>query len=121
MNAQGFFKAWSLSVALLCAGAGVHAQAGNHSEFGVQVAQLTDAERDTLSGRFNDPGSVRLVYACVPAGLLVFADASTGRSEMESHHAMRAALSSLIEPARITNDRLTLHAAETTCAQTRGQ
>ena len=121
MNAQCFFKAWFLSMGLLCSAVGAHAQAGDNAEFGVRVAQLTDAERDTLSGRFNDPDAVHLVYACVPAGVLVFADGSTSRSGEGAREAMRGAVATLIDPARITDDRLTLRAAENDCAQTRGR
>lgn len=112
---------WILTAFSLLAGVGAQAQQPPREPYGVRVEALTSAERDSLSHRLQASGEGRVVFACVPAGVLVLADADHARSVEEGRTAMRAALTAVIPAARLSDDRLTLQAAENSCAQARGR
>lgn len=92
---------------------------GEAAELVLRVNGLTSAERDALTRALPADGSVRLVYACVPAGILIL-DAP--------HQGSRAAVREQVMPLatkRIATNRITEPAmdrtqAEAQCASLRG-
>lgn len=88
---------------------------------GLRVDALTSAERDSLVARSHQPGELQVVYACVPAGILVFAaDSPVGSREALRTKAL-AAMASVIAIGRVGSAELTLHEAESACETARGQ
>lgn len=87
----------------------------------LRVDALTSAERDSLVARSLQPGDLHVVYACVPAGILVFAsDGQTGSREVLRTKA-EAAMAPVLAIGRIGTAELTLHDAESACETARGQ
>lgn len=88
---------------------------------GLRVDGLTSDERDSLVASSRSSEVLQVVYACVPAGMLVFASATP----VESREALRtkalAALAPVIAIGRIGATELTLHDAESACETARGQ
>jgi len=88
---------------------------------GLQITALTSAERDSVVSLTQASGDLQLVYACVPAGVLVLAtDTPSGTREVLRSRAV-AALAPVVQAGRIDPIELTLHAAETACENARGQ
>ena len=98
-----------------------HAQSTAHppvdgARIALRIADLTPAERDALSREFADNGHARIVFACVPAGLIILeATDETRSTESLRLHAMPDLLRR-VSPTRITEDHLTLQGAEDLCA-----
>ncbi len=87
---------------------------------GLRVDALTSAERDSFMAS-SHPGDLHVVYACLPAGILVFAsDEPTGSREALRTKAL-AVMTPGIAPGRIGTVELTLHEAESACETARGQ
>ena len=88
---------------------------------GLRITALTSAERDALVQSTRNAGEMHVVYACVPAGIIVFA-ANAGTTSRESLRTKAmAALAPLVSAARIEPTDITLQAAETACENARGQ
>ncbi len=88
---------------------------------GLRVDALTSAERDSFVASGHNPGDLHVVYACVPAGILVFAsDEPTGSREALRTKAL-AVLTPAIALGRIGTAEITLHEAESACETARGQ
>lgn len=62
---------------------GLQAQTAHASEHGhaLRVQGLTSAERDELQQELKDRDDLKLVYTCVPAGVLVFEAANGGSKQ----------------------------------------
>lgn len=88
---------------------------------GIRISALTSAERDALVQSTHAAGEMNVVYACVPAGIIVFAtNTGSGSRETLRTKAM-AALAPVISAARIQPADITQQAAETACENARGQ
>lgn len=88
---------------------------------GLRIDALTSAERDSLVASSDHAGELHVVYACVPAGILVFSsDTPTGSSEALRTKAL-IAMAPVIATSRIGTVELTLHDAESACETARGQ
>jgi hypothetical protein len=81
------------------------------------VKGLDSATRDALSRDLQNASGTRLVYACVPAGILVFStpqgDAATARAHVEP------LLRRHVRHEDISDMGISLEQAEARCAQTR--
>ncbi len=111
-----------LLVALLLSISGAYAQERIPKPRPVvlQVEGLTTATRDGLIRDLASSSDLELVYACVPAGILVFGTrTSLSRSDIESRgRAMLTSRSSSDQVRRLDHD---LAAAEEACAQVRNR
>lgn len=87
---------------------------------GIRVHALTSAERDSITLQL-EGNEVQLVYACVPAGMLVFATDVAGTSRATLRSKAITALSDLITSNRIAPVELTRVDAESACQSARGQ
>ena len=88
---------------------------------GLRVDSLTSTERDSFVASGHHPGALQVVYACVPAGILVFSsDTPSGSREALRTKAL-AVLTPVIALSRIGTAELTLHDAESACETARGQ
>ncbi len=87
---------------------------------GFRVTALTSAERDSITQQLSTH-DLQLVYACVPAGILVFSSARPGTSRATLRSRIVGTLSEFIAPARIGPADLNLQAAEAACQTARGE
>ncbi len=88
---------------------------------GIRISALTSAERDLLVQTARDAGEMHVVYACVPAGIIVFAANSGTTSRENLRTKALAALAPVVTLGRIEPADITLQAAETACETARGQ
>ncbi|MBK6892610.1 MAG: hypothetical protein IPL81_14440 [Flavobacteriales bacterium] len=88
---------------------------------GLRVDALTSAERDSLVSLSHHAGDPQVIYACVPAGILVFASAEPTASREVLRTRVFAALAPVLAIGRIDPAELTLHDAESACETARGQ
>lgn len=87
----------------------------------LRVADLTEEERDAFSRDLHEQGDARIVFACVPAGVLVLEGTESGRSVDNLRlHALPGLLRN-VAADRITEDQLTLRNAEDLCAEARNR
>lgn len=85
----------------------------------VHVKGLTAAQRDALQQGARTSGAPKLVYACVPAGILVFEAQGTGTQELRN-----MTLANVRQHAAsrdITELPISLAEAEARCAQARNR
>lgn len=98
------------------------AQTGSGQEraYTVRVAGLTSAQRDDLQRDLKGRNDLRLVYACVPAGVLVFEPAI---GETKQHAAQRIAPLLEAKAPRQRTEELDggLASAEAACEQARNR
>lgn len=87
----------------------------------LRISAFTSAERDALTAGLHDSGGPEVVFACVPAGILVVRTPLEGASREEARTRMRSALTKVVPAARITEEPLTLEAAEEQCANARNR
>ena len=88
---------------------------------GLRITALTSAERDSLAASARASGDLRMIYACVPAGLVVFATQGGTVSRQALRDQVASTLAAIIAPQRIEPEEITLHAAEAACEIARGQ
>ena len=88
---------------------------------GIRITALTSAERDALVQSTRDAGEMKVVYACVPAGIIVFTSNTESTSRQSLRTKAMAALAPIVTEARIEPADITLQAAETACENARGQ
>ncbi|HRD51726.1 MAG TPA: hypothetical protein PKY96_03675 [Flavobacteriales bacterium] len=98
------------------------AQTGNSPEraYTVRVAGLTSAQRDDLQRELKGRNDLKLVFACVPAGVLVFEPAI---GETRQHAAQRIAPLLEAKALRQRTEELAggLASAEDACEQARNR
>ncbi|MEO8589021.1 MAG: hypothetical protein ABI432_06620 [Flavobacteriales bacterium] len=119
-NAPLFRYAAMLSLAMLLGTSGVHAQSRSTdaARFTVHVSELTAATRDAVARDLTAGGNTRLVFSCVPAGLLVFESLNPASREQVRERALPL-LQQRSGAALITEIPIGLREAEAECAQTR--
>lgn len=88
---------------------------------GIRVSALTSAERDSLNKRLPATGPLKLIYACVPAGILVFRAAQAGTLREALRSQAVNALAPVIAGNRLGPADLDLQAAEAACQTARDQ
>jgi len=88
----------------------------------LRVEGLTSGQRDAIVRDLRTGDGARLVYACVPAGILVFAPEGEGTAASKSAGAIDGVLPVAGRHLRredVTETRMTLAEAEAACAQAR--
>ncbi len=86
---------------------------------GIRVASLTSSERDTLNARAQRDGTLKVVYACAPAGVIVFEGQGAERENFKAK--AEALVSALVPASRITAITITLQQAMDACQNVRDQ
>ncbi len=86
---------------------------------GIRVVALTSSERDTLNARAQRDGSLKVLYACAPAGVIVFEGQGTEREDFKAK--AEALIGAVIPASRITENSLTLQQAMDACQYVRNQ
>lgn len=84
MNKRSINWLWALALCL-CALCTMHAQAQSpivRGEYALRITGLTSELRDALTRDLDRSGEARVVFACVPAGILVVADTRDRSSEL---------------------------------------
>lgn len=110
------FRACSLLLTL-CTSALLLAQ----EPIGLQINAMSSAERDAITTNLSAAGELQVVFACVPAGLIVFNEATSSGSREALRTKVIAAIAPIIPVQRITGTDITLEAAETACQNARGE
>lgn len=108
----------------LCACLGLQkalAQSAEASLIGLHINGLTSAERDALAHDLAADGSVRVSFACVPAGILVLEPSARTVSTTERHDAALRTVRQRIPAARISEQAMSLTDAEALCADARNR
>ncbi len=121
-NTPLFRTAITLALALLLGTAGLQAQSASPEtgHFAVRVSGLTSATRDALTRDLMAQGQARVVFACVPAGILMF----ESLNGIDNEHMRQAALPMLQQRAAhatIAEVSLSLREAEAECAEVRNR
>ena len=88
---------------------------------GLQISSLTSAERDSVMLRVNKTNDLKLVFACVPAGVIVLSSDQQAGSREALRLKVVQAIDPIVAETRISTVELTQQAAETACANTRRQ
>lgn len=86
--------------------------------YAVRVAGLTSEERDAVARDLASTGHARMVFACVPAGVMVFGPAPDRNPGAARTHALNV-LGTRTQRQRITEVTLSLADAETACSEAR--
>ncbi len=95
-------------------------QAVSHERVTMQVEGLTSATRDALAKDLKRTDDIRLVFACVPAGILVL-ESRTGHSRGQLEERGRTALTARNASLRTRTIGHDLAAAEMACEQARNR
>jgi len=97
------------------------AQLSAQAPVGLHIASLTTAERDSLMREVPRTGALKVVFVCVPAGIIAFSTdgPSTSREALRTQAVQ--ALGPWVAQDRITEGTITLHAAEQACETARDQ
>ena len=90
------------------------------STYAVRIAGLTSEERDAVVRELAITDQTRIVFACVPAGVLVFGPAPTKSREVARAHAS-AAIATHVQAQRVTEAPISLADAEAACAEARNR
>lgn len=116
------FKGFAATLAFCAAGLhapAVQAQAPGHDGlYAVRIAGMKPTDRDALQGQLRQSTDLHLVYACVPAGILVFDTPGNTDREVTKQRATPL-LRSRLPDARIVELEHGLAEAEAACAQLR--
>jgi hypothetical protein len=111
---------FALLAMILCTGIGSHAQSSTRVRtITVEVEGLTTGTRDAITRDLQHREDLRLAYACVPAGILVFESPATVRQDI------RDMVTPLLEH-RVARQRTRFtdverNTAEDRCAQARNR
>lgn len=98
-----------------------HDRIAAQDTLGLRIDALTSAERDALVAAANRSGQLEAVYACVPAGVIVFVDRGPAGSRSALRTMVLATVAPVVPAQRIRPNEVTLRAAEAACGSVRGQ
>lgn len=88
---------------------------------GLRINTLSSAERDAIITNVREGGELRVIYACVPAGVIVFSEATPSGSREALRTKVISAIAPIIPAGRIAGTDYSLDDAETACETVRGQ
>lgn len=86
---------------------------------GLHITGLTTNERDALLTQVPEQSGMQVVYACLPAGVVVLRSTDSGMSRGDARLKARNAVARLVPLQRVPDEVLTLEEAEQQCAATR--
>lgn len=121
-NTPLFRTAITLALAILLGTAGLQAQSASPEtgRFAVRVSGLTSATRDAVARDLMAQGQARVVFACVPAGILVF-ESLNGSDHQHMRQAALPMLQQRAANATITEIPMSLREAEAECTEARNR
>lgn len=88
---------------------------------GLHIQSLTSAEYDAVVAGSRQSGEVEVIYACIPAGIIVFGNRGTDRTYAALRDQVMTVLAPIIPTARVSQENTTLQAAEAACETARGE
>lgn len=88
---------------------------------GLHITSLTAAERDSLTLRIHKTNDLKLVFACVPAGVIVLSSDQQGASRDALRLKAVQTIIPVVAETRIASAELTQQDAEAACANARRQ
>ena len=106
-------------IGLLCIAA--LARLSAQAPVGLHITALTTTERDSLMRELPRTSQLKVVFACVPAGVIVIGTDGPNISREALRTLAVQALEPLVAKDRITEGAITLHAAEQACETARDQ
>lgn len=106
--------------AILCCLTRTHAQTET-PRIALHVSNLTSDERDALNHDLNDRGDLRIVFACVPAGILILEPVNGERRADQVRTLAAAALNARIPTQRRSEATMSLEEAESRCSTVRNR
>lgn len=116
----GWMLAAAAAILLSTAEANGQSAPQNRRTYAVQVEGLTAQDRDAVTRSLAIEPGLKLVFACVPAGLLVFEATEGGTRAMAKDRSLPL-MRARIPSARITEVDHGLQEAEEACAQQRNR
>lgn len=120
-NASFLHRFVLLALLLLpCAGAIAQQSAASPERVTLQVDGLTSATRDALTKDLQRNNEIRVVFACVPAGILVL-ESRSSHSKTQIEERGRTALTARNTSLRARTIGHDLAAAELACEQARNR
>lgn len=118
MNIASLLRITSLAFAVaLCCSDELIAQ--ERRLFAVQVNDLTPGTRDDISRQLERSKEVRIVFACVPAGILVFESIEGSAASGSTRERTMPLLRHRSRSSDISELNLSIAEAEARCAQVR--
>lgn len=120
MDTTHLARIMALSAVVLLAGMVLHAQQPTDPPVAYVVSGLTASDRDSITRQVDQAGAVRLTYACVPAGILVFEPVS-GPARTDVKHHVEGILASRFGRTALAETTLDRQQLESQCAALRTQ
>lgn len=120
MRSTFFIRLLAASLPVLGLQGAVHAQATGPSAYAARVAGLTSDERDAVVRELAHTGQARMVFACVPAGVMLF-EPMPNRSRDAARMSAIAILEARAQRQRIAEVTMSLADAEAACAEARNR
>jgi hypothetical protein len=116
----GFGYVVAIATFLLASTSGTAQGHAPATAYALRVEGLTSEDRDALKLQLKNQSDLQLIYACVPAGVLVF-ESGPGTPPETSRLRANALVRSRTAATRITELPEGLAGAEAACAQTRNR
>jgi hypothetical protein len=118
MDTTHFARTLAFTALVLLAGSSLHAQQPGTPSIAYVVSGLTASGRDQITQQVDQQGTVRLAYACVPAGILVFEPVNGGaRTDIKRH--VEGIMATQLGRSSITESTLDQQQLEAQCAALR--
>lgn len=95
-------------------------QQANDRTYSMRIANLTSEERDAIVSDLSKGSDARVVFACVPAGIMVFEAAPT-KDRIQARQATVARIEARTRRERLNDGPASLAEAEAACANARNQ
>lgn len=111
---------WLAMVLAFCANCQAQQRTPSREVVTLHVEGLTSATRDAITRDLDQAAEMRVVFACVPAGILVI-EARNGQSKAQVEERSRTLLSSRSASLRARTVDQTLAQAEAACEQARNR
>ena len=93
---------------------------GNDAYFTLRVEGLTSQERDAVNSDLQSRSDLKLVFACVPAGIMVFAGEMNSTRTSTRQNTL-ALMQARMTTTRMSEEPLGIAEAEAVCAQQRNR
>ncbi len=104
----------------LLPGAKAQGQQATERTYSMRIANLTSEERDAIVSDLSKGSDARVVFACVPAGILVF-EAAPSKDRAHARQATVARIAAHTRRERLIDGPASLAEAEAACANARNQ
>jgi hypothetical protein len=118
MDTMHFARTLAFSALVLLTGSALFAQQPGTPAVAYVVSGLTASGRDQITHQVDQQGTVRLAYACVPAGILVF-EPVNGSARADIKRQVEGIMATQLGRASITEITLDQQQLEAQCAALR--